>query len=59
MVELPNVGCFLGLLGSLSSDDYEASENVDKKKMNLRPCKRDRFYLDPFNLSNVGNFSWS
>ena len=31
MVELPNVGCFLGLLGSLSSDDYEASENVDKK----------------------------
>ena len=26
------------------------------KKMNLRPCKRYRFYLDPFNLSNVGNF---
>ena len=32
VVEFPNVGCFLGLLGSLSSDDYEASENVDKKK---------------------------
>ena len=58
MVEFPNVGCFLGLLGSLSSDDYEASETLIKK-MNLRPCKRYRFYLDPFNLSNVGIFSWS
>ena len=41
-------------LGSLSNDD--SSENV-AKKMNLCPFKPYRVYLDPLNLSNVGDFS--
>ena len=27
--------------------------------MNLRPFKLYRVYLDPLNMSNVGDFSWS
>ena len=29
------------------------------KKMNLRPFKLNRVYLDPQNMSNAGDFSWS
>ena len=29
------------------------------KKINLRPFKPNRVYLEPLNLSNVGDFSWS
>ena len=33
-------------------------ENVGKK-MNLRSFKLNRVYLDPLNMSNAGDFSWS
>ena len=46
------------ILGTLSTDDDDGSEN-DGKKMNLRSFKRNRVYLDPLNMSNVGDFSWS
>ena len=39
-------------------DDDNASENVGKK-MNLRSFKLNRVYLDPLNMSNAGDFSWS
>ena len=39
-------------------DDDDGSENVGKK-MNLRSFKLNRFYLDPLNMSNAGDFSWS
>ena len=29
------------------------------KKINLRPFKPNGVYLEPLNLSNVGDFSWS
>ena len=29
------------------------------KKMSLRPFKLNRVYLDPLNMSNAGDFSWS
>ena len=29
------------------------------KKMNLRSFKLNRVYLDPLNMSNAGDFSWS
>ena len=45
-------------LGTLSKDDDGGSENVGKK-MNLRAFKLNRVYLDPFNMSNAGDFSWS
>ena len=45
-------------LGTLSKDDDDGSENVGKK-MNLRSFKLNRVYLDPLNMSNAGNFSWS
>ena len=44
------------LLGTLSKDD-DGSENVGKK-MNLRSYKLNRVYLDPLDMSNVGDFSW-
>ena len=44
--------------GTLSNDDDDGSEN-DGKKMNLRSFKLNRIYLDPFNMSNAGDFSWS
>ena len=46
------------LLGTLSNDDDGGSENVGKK-MNLRSFKFHRVYLDPRNMSNAGDFSWS
>ena len=45
-------------LGTLSNDNDDSSENV-AKKMNLRSFKLNRVYLDPVNMSNVGDFSWS
>ena len=46
------------ILGTLSNDDDDGSENV-AKKMNLRSFKLNRVYLDPLNMSNAGDFSWS
>ena len=43
---------------SLSNDDDDGGENF-AKKMNLRLFKLYRVYLDPLNMSNVGDFSWS
>ena len=43
---------------TLSKDDDDGSENVGNK-MNLRSFKLNRFYLDPLNMSNAGDFSWS
>ena len=44
--------------GTLSNYDDDGSENITKK-MNLRPFKLYRVYLEPLNSSNVGDFSWS
>ena len=41
--------------GTLSNDDYDGSENA-AKKMNLSSFKLNRVYLDPFNMSNAGDF---
>ena len=48
------------LLGTFSNDDDDddGSENV-AKKMNLRSFKLYRVYLDPLNIPNAGDFSWS
>ena len=47
-------------LGTLSNDDDDdGSENDSKKKMNLRSFKLNRVYLDPLNMSNSNDFSWS
>ena len=45
-------------IGTLSKDDDDASETV-VKKMNLSSFKLNRVYLDLFNKSNAGDFSWS
>ena len=45
-------------LGTLSNDDDNGSKNV-AKEMNLRSFKLNRVYLDPLNMSNAGDFSWS
>ena len=45
-------------LGTLSKDDDDFSENGGKK-INLRSFKLNRVYLDPLNMSNAGDFSWS
>ena len=45
-------------IGTLSKDDEDGSENVGKK-MNLYSLKLNPVYLDPLNMSNVGDFSWS
>ena len=47
-------------LGTLSEDNSadDNSENV-YEKINLRPFKLIRVYLDPLDMSNAGNFSWS
>ena len=43
----------------LLSRDYDnGSENVGKK-INVRSFKLNRVYLDPLNMSNAGDFSWS
>ena len=44
--------------GTLSNDDDDGSENV-AKKTNLRSFKLNRVCLDPLNMSNAGDFSWS
>ena len=46
------------VLGTLSKNDDDGSENV-AKKMNLRSYKLNRVYLDPLNMLNAGDFSWS
>ena len=45
------------LRGTLSNGDDD-SENV-AKKMNLLSFKFNRVFLDPLNMSNAGDFSWS
>ena len=45
-------------IGTLSKDGDDGSENAGKK-MNLRSFKLNRLYLDPLNMSNAGDFSWS
>ena len=45
-------------LGTLSEDNDDNSENV-YEKINLRSFKLIRVYLDPLDMSNAGNFSWS
>ena len=47
------------ILRTLSKDDDDGSESVGKKKMNLRSFKLNRIYLDPLNMLNAGDFSWS
>ena len=42
----------------LSKYDDDGSENV-AKKMNLPSFKLNRVYLDPLNMSNAGDFSWT
>ena len=48
----------LTVLGTLTKGNDDGSENVGKK-MNLRSFKLNRVYLDPLNVSNAGDFSWS
>ena len=45
-------------MGTLSNYDDDSIENITKK-VNLRPFKLYRVYLEPLNSSNVGDFSWS
>ena len=40
----------------ISKKDDDGSENVGKKKMNLRSFKLNRVYLDPLKMSNAGDF---
>ena len=42
--------------GGLGNNDDDGSENITKK-INLRPFKLYRVYLEPFNSSSVGHFS--
>ena len=46
------------LIGTLSKDDDNASEN-DGKKINLFSFKLNHVCLDLLNMSNAGDFSWS
>ena len=46
------------LLRKLTNNDEDGSENITKK-MNLRPFKLYRVYLEPLYSSDVGDFSWS
>ena len=48
----------MSTVGTLSNDDDDDSGNV-AKKVNLRSFKLNRVYLDPLNMSNAGDFSWS
>ena len=45
-------------IGTFSNDNNNGSENV-AKKMNLHSFKLNRIYLDPPNMSNPCDFSWS
>ena len=56
--EVYSEACTIDILGTLSKDDDDGSENVGKK-MNLRSFKLHRIYLDPLNMSNASDFSWS
>ena len=43
-----------------SNDDDDSSENVaKKKKFAFDSIKINRVYLDPLNVLNAGDFSWS
>ena len=46
------------VLHFLCATTGDGSENV-AKKINLRSFKLNRVYLDPLNMSNAGDFSWS
>ena len=46
------------IIGTLSNDDDDGSENV-AKKTNLRSFKLNRLYLNLLNTSNAGDFSWN
>ena len=45
-------------VGSLRNDDEDGRENL-ATQMNLHPIKLCRVYVDPLNLTNQGDFSWS
>ena len=49
---------FLARSFSVLQYDDDSIENITKK-VNLRPFKLYRVYLEPPNSSNVGDFSWS
>ena len=55
-----NKKCFVDsrVIGTLSNDDDGGGENI-ARKMNLCSFKLTHVYLDPLNMSNVGDFSWS
>ena len=53
----PDLEC--DTIGTLSNDDDDDGRENVAKKMNLRSFKLNRVYLDPLNLSNAGDFSWS
>ena len=53
-----HVDPLLMILGTLSNDNDDGSENVGKQ-MNLRSFERNRVYFDPLNMSSAGDFSWS
>ena len=46
------------IIGTLSKDDDDGSENV-VKKVTLHSFKLNRLYLDPLNILNAGDCSWS
>ena len=48
----------IDILGTLSKDDDDGSENVGKNN-NLRSFKLNRVNLDPLNMFNASDFSWS
>ena len=48
----------IDILGTLSKD-HDTAVKTSVKKMNLRSCKLNRVYLDPLNMLNAGDFSWS
>ena len=48
----------IDILGTLSKDDDDGSENVGKNK-SLRSFKLNRVNLDPLNMLNASDFSWS
>ena len=49
----------IDILGTLSKDEDDGGSEKVGKKMNLRPFKLNHVYLDPLNMSNAGDFSWS
>ena len=55
-----NKKCFVDsrVIGTLSNVDEDGGENI-ARKMNLCSFKLTRVYLDPLNMSNVGDFFWS